>query len=194
MSASAQRQRILDNAVRILAEHGTGGLTVRAVAAASDCSTTGIYTYFGGKTGLLDAMYADGFTLFGAYVAEPDALPDPVERLVESCRRYWDWALAHPTQYQLMFVTAQARFEPSAASIRIAEGTFADLVARVRLVRTDLADEDVDDAAHQLWALLHGYVMLQLFASGTGEATAADRFERGVLALLRAENRGAAPA
>lgn len=186
MSAPPQRQRILDNAVRILAEHGTGGLTVRAVATASDCSTTGIYTYFGGKTGLLDAMYADGFTLFGAYVAEPDALSDPVERLLVSCRRYWDWALAHPTQYQLMFVTAQARFEPTEASVRIAEATFADLVARVRLVRTDLSGEDLEDAAHQLWALLHGYVMLQLFASSTDAAAAADRFERGVLALVRA--------
>ena len=142
---------------------------------------------------LLDAMYADGFALFGAYVAEPDSLPDPVERLLVSCRRYWDWALAHPTQYQLMFVTAQVGLVPTEPSLRIAEGTFADLVARVRLVRADLADADLEDAAYQLWALLHGYVMLQLFASGSDAAAAAKRLDRGVLALLRTDRLGVAP-
>ena len=41
-------------------------LTVRNVAAAAGCSTTGVYTYFGGKDGLVDAIFVDGFEKFDA--------------------------------------------------------------------------------------------------------------------------------
>lgn len=185
MTGRPPRERILDGALRMLAEQGPAGLTVRAVAGAADCSTTGIYTYFGGKAGLLDAVYADGFTRFRAAVAAADGTPDPADRLVAACRLYWSWALANPTQYQLMFVTAQTSFTPSSSSVELARASYGDLVGRVRDLRTDLVGTDVEEAAHHLWALLHGYVMLQLVAVQTAEPEAAARFERGVLAMVR---------
>ncbi|WP_158580751.1 TetR/AcrR family transcriptional regulator [Cellulomonas rhizosphaerae] len=186
MSGQPQRQRILDSALSILAEQGPARLTVRAVGAAAGCSTTGIYTYFGGKPGLLDAIYADAVSLFRADVAVADEIADPADRLLTACRRYWAWALSHRTQYQLMFVTAQASFEPSPESVELAWAAFGDLVARVRDARPDLVGDAVEDAAHHLGAMLHGYVMLELVSVGTDEAEAAARFERGVQAVVGA--------
>ncbi len=187
VNGQPQRQRILDSALSILAAQGPEMLTVRAVAAAAGCSTTGIYTYFGGKPGLLDALYADGVTLFRAYVGVADELTDPAARLLDACRRYWSWALSHRTQYQLMFGTTAASFVPSPESVELAWASFGDLVARVRDARPDLVGDEVEDAAHHLWAMLHGYVMLELVSVGTDETEGARRFERGVLAMLRTD-------
>lgn len=157
-----QRRRILDSAVRILADEGATGLTVRAVAEASDCSTTGIYTYFGGKDGLLEAIFRDGVRRFRAHVGAEDEVPgaDAADRLRRAMRRYGEWALANPTHYLLMF--APSGFDASPESRTEAVAGFEDLVRRVAAVAPDLPGPEVDRAAYHLWAALHGHVMLRL--------------------------------
>lgn len=174
---SPQRQRILDSAVAILAESGQGGLTVRAVTAASGVSTSGIYTWFGGKDGLLDAIYTDGFARFREYIAFHDAEPDPRERLRLSGERYWEWALANPTHYILIFAGVPGQWRPSDDSANQALCAYDDLVARV-------AAWTQDDIAHHLWATLHGYAMLHLSAPTVEPDEAHARFVRGLDYLL----------
>jgi AcrR family transcriptional regulator len=178
---SPQRQRILEAAVAILADRGEAALTVRAVAVASDFSTTGIYTWFGGKEGLLEAIYRDGFARFRAFVAEADVTPDPRERLRLSGERYWNWALANRTHYLLMFAGVPSRFTPSAEAVAEADLSFADLVQRT-------AAYTRDDAAHHIWATLHGYTMLQLSGASGEQNDAFARLQSGIertLAQLR---------
>lgn len=153
--SSPQRQRILDSAVAILAETGQSGLTVRAVAVASKYSTTGIYTWFGSKDGLLEAIFSDGFARFRAYVAEADSDPSPRARLYNGAIRYWEWALANPTHYLLMFAGVPSAFTPSEEAQDAAALAFEDHVKRIAA----FTDEDV---AHHFWATVHGYCMLQI--------------------------------
>lgn len=175
--ASPQRQRILDSAVAILAEKGQAGLTVRAVAVASGFSTTGVYTWFGSKEGLLDAIYRDGFCRFRAFVAEIDATPDPRERLRLSAERYWSWAAANPTHYQLMFAGDPSRFIPSAEAIAEADLSLDDLKQRAAAYTNE-------DVAHHLWATLHGYAMLQLSGAIGDEHETFARMQRGLERLI----------
>lgn len=175
--SSPQRQRILDAAVAILAQHGQGGLTVRAVATASDFSTTGIYTWFGGKDGLLEAIYTDGFARFRASVAEADAEPDARRRLLLSGERYWDWAIANPTHYLLMFSGVPSSFTPSDAAVHDAGLAYADLVTRVEAVTSE-------DVAHHIWATLHGYAMLQIATPDVAADEARARMQRGLERLV----------
>jgi AcrR family transcriptional regulator len=177
--SSPQRQRILDSAVQILATHGQAGLNVRAVAAASGFSTTGIYTWFGGKEGLLDAIFADGFADFRAFVAGADASAEQpaAEQMRRACALYWDWALAHPTHYLLMFAGVPSTFAPSAEARAIADGSFDDHVLRTRA----LTEADV---AHHIWATLHGYAMLHIAMPDTDLETATARFRNGIDRLL----------
>ncbi|MGW3345240.1 TetR/AcrR family transcriptional regulator [Nonomuraea rubra] len=59
----ALRQDLLDAALRILREQGAPSLTLRRVADAAATSTMGIYTCFGSRAGLLEAIYEHGFHL-----------------------------------------------------------------------------------------------------------------------------------
>jgi AcrR family transcriptional regulator len=175
--ASPQRQRILDSAVAILADKGQAGLTVRAVAVASGFSTTGIYTWFGGKDGLLDAIYRDGFSRFRAYVAQADSTPDPRERLRISGERYWAWAFENRTHYQLMFAGDPSRFSPSAEAKAEADLSFTDLTERTAAYTNE-------DVASHIWATLHGYAMLQISSAFGSEHETFAQMQRGLERLI----------
>src|ERR671914_2944683 len=57
----ALRRALLDGASGLLVAEGPGALTMRRVAAVAGCSTTVLYTMFGAKEGLADALYREGF-------------------------------------------------------------------------------------------------------------------------------------
>ena len=64
----AVRRALLDAASRLLVEEGPQALSMRRVAAAAGCSTTVLYTLFGGKEGLADALYREGFARLTAAI------------------------------------------------------------------------------------------------------------------------------
>ncbi|SEH03569.1 regulatory protein, tetR family [Nonomuraea solani] len=76
----ALRQDLLDAALRILRDQGALYLTLRRVADAAGTSTMGIYTCFGGRTALLEAIYEHGFRLLRQAMTTPlneEATPLP---------------------------------------------------------------------------------------------------------------------
>ena len=53
---------------------------MRAVAKGAGCSTTGVYTWFGGKQGLVEAIFVDGpHTVSGAIVTSIEYAADPYD-------------------------------------------------------------------------------------------------------------------
>src|SRR5207248_521667 len=60
-SGDEQSRAILGAASRILSEEGAGALTVRRIASEAGCSTMGLYSRFGGKDGVVDELYVEGF-------------------------------------------------------------------------------------------------------------------------------------
>lgn len=162
----ARRDRILREAIRILAERGERELTVRAVATASDCSTSGVYTYFNGRPGLLDAIVFSGFDeLDAATEAAANAAAPGLDAIAARCQAYMDFAAANPTQYELMFSSPVPDFQRSAAAAErgiqsfelfsaavgaaIDSGTIADAGAGAALV------------TGTLWATLHGHATIR---------------------------------
>src|SRR6478672_3084301 len=59
------RSRLLANAGRLVTERGVDGLSLRSLAATTSTSTTAIYALFGGKIGLLGALFDESFDSFG---------------------------------------------------------------------------------------------------------------------------------
>jgi AcrR family transcriptional regulator len=173
------RQAILDGALTVLQRDGASALTVRNVADEAGCSTTGIYTHFGDKNGLVEAIFLDGARSFATAMAPAYQRGD----LTEAGRAYRRWALDNPTHYLVMFGRAVPDFEPSADTLTRAGATFQgliDLVARVG------ADEP-EDAAYHLWATVHGYVMLELVGMGPVDRADLDRlYDRGLAAATGA--------
>lgn len=173
-----QRTRILNAALELLSQQGATGLTVRNVAAAAGCSTTGVYTYFGGKDGLIDAIFIEGFESFDAALDAADG------DIHSSGQAYRQWALTHRTHYQVMFASAVPGFVPSANALDRAAHSFDGLVASVGGSEAISAEEARASAFH-LWATVHGYVMLEMlgmFPPSLG--TADELYHQGLLRLF----------
>ena len=184
------RTKILAAAVEILHRKGAGALTVRSVSAAAGCSTTGVYTWFGGKNGLVEAIFVDGFQRFGA--AQRNASRDAdsgTSQLSRYANAYRDWALANPTHYMVMFGKAVPDFEPSDRALATAADTFDHLVAAAQeAMRIAGNTDDPAEVAHHLWAGVHGYVSLELAGMDRAATLPADRdghFQSGILRLQR---------
>ncbi|MEL6981213.1 MAG: TetR/AcrR family transcriptional regulator [Actinomycetota bacterium] len=172
------RRQLLDAALTVLRRDGAEGLTVRHVAVEAGCSTTGIYTHFGGKQGLVEAIFLEGFDSFD------EALLPLYEKgdVLAAGRTYRTWALANPTHYLVMFGRAVPDFTPSEPAMERANRSFAALVEAVG-GHTGVTDPMI--AAYHLYATVHGYVMLELIDMGpVGTADRDSLYESGLLAAL----------
>lgn len=167
-AATSRRQAVIEGAARLLAEEGPSSLSVRRMAELGGGSTQMIYTLFGGKQGVADALYAEGFRRLGdamvvaLHAAGP--LGDPV-RLVALAHAYRDFALSERSFFAVMFGPAIPDFVP-APSTRDAgkAATFGQVVTEVQAC-LDAGALDVgpaDDVAKRCWASIHGLAALEV--------------------------------
>jgi AcrR family transcriptional regulator len=156
------RARLVRAALTVLRRDGAAALTVRNITGEAGCSTTGVYTYFGGKPGLVEAIFLEGFDSFDDAVRPGLVAGD----LPAAGRAYRRWALDHPTQYMVMFGRAVPDYEPSARAMERAQQSFAELTEGVARAAPG---PDADRRAYHLFATVHGYVMLEM--AGMAAAT-----------------------
>src|SRR3954470_17145701 len=91
--SEAIRRALLDTASRLLVKEGPAALTMRRLAAAAGCSTTVLYTTFGGKDGIAEALYREAFVRFAKRLAAVPASKDPIGRLLALGQAYRENAL-----------------------------------------------------------------------------------------------------
>ena len=101
----ATRAALLAAAERLIDEEGPDAASVRAVADEVGTSTRAVYSVFGSKQGLLEAL-ATGF--FEELQTATDAIPltdDPTADLVNAAMNAWRrTVLRHPSLYRLVFL------------------------------------------------------------------------------------------
>lgn len=171
-----RRAAILEAAIAILRDQGAAAMTVRAVAAGAGCSTTGVYTWFGGKHGLVEAIFRDGFRRFGVAVGDAPrpGSSDPKRLAASMGDAYRRWALANPTHYSVMFGHAVPDYEPSEDARSAALDTFRPLVRVVeRLVDAGTMVGEPLELATFIWATIHGYVSLEIASMDVDRTPAA---------------------
>lgn len=170
------RRMLLDTASSLLERHGPDALTMRRVAAEAGCSTSVLYTMFGGKAGIAEALWREGFDRLSAALDEATGA-DPLARLAAMGRAYRANALANKSYYAVMFQRPIPGFEPSpeayAASLSPLRA-LADAVAAC-ISAGIFRPEDPDHIAGVLWAATHGAVSLEL-AEYEGAFDAEHRF------------------
>ena len=97
------RERIIAEAVALLARGGREALTTRAVAAAAGVQAPVIYRLFGDKRGLLDAVAEHGFAAYLRRKRTGNPGTDPIDGL----RLGWDlhvgFGLANPAIFSAMY-------------------------------------------------------------------------------------------
>lgn len=155
-------QALLQAARQILESDGVPALSVRRVAEAAGCTTMQVYSRFGGKDGLLQALFDEGFAaLASAQRAVPLALP-PAERVRLLCRAYLNLASERPHHYALMLGAHSGDFDPPKESREHAMATLRHLVDAVEraLPETPGRRARAEDVAQQVFAFCHGWATL----------------------------------
>ncbi|NUR89240.1 MAG: TetR/AcrR family transcriptional regulator [Nonomuraea sp.] len=157
------RSNLLDVAVNLLGKDGPESLTMRRIAEEAGCSTTVIYTMFGNREGLAEALYLEGFERFRRYLEGVPQRRDPFDYLTALGPAYREACLAEPGYYSLMFEQAIPGFEPSErartlarAALNILDRVIADCISAGYLVPTQ--PRKIADA---LWAAAQGAISLE---------------------------------
>lgn len=169
------RERLITAALRVIADHGLGELTVRRLAEVANTSTMGVYSRFGGRTGVLRALYLRAYDMLAEALAAVPPGDDPAADLIALARAYREFALASPARYWFMFDQASAGFQPDeplrAQSFQTA---LAPVHATVRRATPD--NLGALRASYCLWCVMHGLLGLEL-AKVPGTPLPAVQFE-----------------
>ena len=188
------RHALLDAAHDLLASHGATALTVRGVATRAGMSTMNVYSRFGGKDGLVDELFTDGFRRLQDAMRQVGDSDDPLADLRSCGAAYRRFAMENPTYYAVMFQRPVPDFEPSPDAQDVAFGALA--ILSDRLVRAMdagmLTPADPLATAASVWATCHGLVSLELTENRPHGIEWEPVYERTIDALLR--GLGARPA
>jgi AcrR family transcriptional regulator len=161
-------QALLDAAVRLLADEGPSGLSVRKIARAAGVAPMGVYNHFEGKNGIVDEVCRQGFVELGDALAVMGAEADPQEALKLGGLAYRSVAHRHPTTYAVMFLAAVPGYEPSDTTHQAAETAFGSLVDTIArgIQAGALREGDPVELAQMVWSTIHGAVSLELAGIG----------------------------
>jgi AcrR family transcriptional regulator len=169
------RAALVKAALELLESEGPNALSMRRLATQIGSSYQVVYTLFGGKTGLLDALFREGFLRLARACEITDASDgedgDEAKTgpLVACAVAYRRFALAHRELYALMFGQAISGFAPDAESRRIAREAFGVVRRAARSALGASGSGTTHPPAHAVealaragWASTHGHVALEL--------------------------------
>jgi AcrR family transcriptional regulator len=161
------RQKILDAAREMFVENGYEATTMRAIAEKIKYTPTAIYHHFDNKEALHTELASMDFRSLAATFQRIGRIEDPLERLIRTGNAYVEFALEHPMQYQLMFMTRKpqevrvqkGKGDPSEDAYAFLRETCQAVIETGQL-RPDF--NDPDEFAQIAWSSLHGLMALHI--------------------------------
>jgi AcrR family transcriptional regulator len=161
-----RRTEILEAAKQLFVKYGYDATTIRRIAERVGISSTALYVYFPDKNAIL-AEICD--VTFGSLIEELDQVlqrsSDPLHALRESLEGYIRFGLSHPNEYELIFVSRRTEELPrpkggNEKCLQAFQRFFECVQAAVQGGLTQ--DRDTQRLTQQLWAAIHGLVVLLL--------------------------------
>jgi AcrR family transcriptional regulator len=180
------RDRVLQVAVSTLNEDGLSRFTTRRVAEQAGTSVPAVYELFGDKSGLLRAVFFEGFRMLSREllgVPETDDAVADVQRLIPVFRRF---CLDYPALARVMFSRPFQDFDPGPEDL--ASPSMREIfVGKIkRCTDAGLLTGDPVDIAHVLLALAQGLAVQEGGRwLGKSKASVNRRWEVGVNGMLR---------
>ncbi|MGW4599999.1 TetR/AcrR family transcriptional regulator [Streptomyces sp. NPDC004457] len=178
----AVKERLVECATEMLASRPRESLTVRAVAAAAEASTTAVYSLFGGKDGLIGAVRDRAVAGLFQDLSAAQTSADPLADLYALAVAYRRWGRGHSHLYTVLFGGVQS-FDPS-GEVGAVDSIRPLLAAIDRALAVSVLAGDATAIALSIWATLHGLVTLEL-AGALDAATADAAFRSAIHATLR---------
>jgi AcrR family transcriptional regulator len=180
----ATRRALLARAGQVLQNEGPEAISLRRLATDVGTTTRAVYSLFGGKDGLLSAMYRTmGDTLTRLHEAVPRHGDVAVE-LQQLCLAYRESVRQHATLYPLLLDSVPG-FAPRAADREEARRGLIRVVSTLNrgIAEGRFRDRKAMEMAHELLALVHGLASLEI--KGTlGSASRASRLWKDATATL----------
>lgn len=115
----ATRQEIVAAAWELCRPTGLGGLSLRDLAKAVRMQPPSLYSYFGSKNAIYDAMFAEGARAYDVREAALELTNEPLSDLKAMMRFFVGFCTDDVERYQLLFQRTIPGFEPSEESFAI---------------------------------------------------------------------------
>jgi len=158
------REALLNAAVKLIAEAGPAGFTLREAARRAGVSHNAPYRHFEDKDALLRAVATQGFRELGeAMRSAGNSEPTARGKLKQAGLAYVAFALRRPEHFTAMFdAPVPKREDPEYA--QASEQAFGTLVECVRNCQDagQLPPGNTMERALQAWALVHGIAKLSI--------------------------------
>lgn len=153
------RETIIETAWQMIEQDGYENLSLAKLAEQGlGVKAPSLYRYFKNKSKLLQAINIRTYERLLEYAQAPmtEAGDDPIEQLKIFAVAYREYAHQHPVHYLLAYTST-----PQGAHL---EEQTADLLAQPleRLMAKVVGDGEALVALRGAWALLHGFVMLEI--------------------------------
>ena len=161
--AEAFRERICQAAARLFVEEGPAAVSMRRIAAELGCGTMTPYRYFASKDQIVTAVRTRGMHRFSEALERALDTPGDGRTRSRAVRdAYIAFARRETATYRLMFEYPEpCRDDPAyrEAHARM----WRTIAAHVEvLVAEGAVEADAPLLGHQIWAALHGAVMLEI--------------------------------
>ena len=127
---------LLKSASDLLAAEGPGALTVRRIANDAGVSTMNVYSRFGGKDGVVEHLFIEGFHRLAEGMATVTETSDPIADIRSCGAAYRQFAIDNPTLYSVMFDRVVPDFLPTIEAQMLAGATLGLLAKRLERAMT----------------------------------------------------------
>jgi AcrR family transcriptional regulator len=180
------REHVLTIALELLARDGVAAFTTRNVARQSHTSPPAIYELFGDKSGLVRAVFFQGFRLLRLHLGAVAQTDDPRADLIELMALYRSFMRQNPVLCEVMFSRPFTDFAPSGSELGASGSVRTLIVQHVRrCIDAGVLRGDETDIAHVLVALAQGLAAAENARRlGTSRASVDRRWALGVEAVL----------
>jgi AcrR family transcriptional regulator len=170
------RERVLHDAVELLAEGGAGGLTARSLAVRAETSVPALYELFGDKSGVVRALYFEGFRRLAQELSTLVETPDPIADLWAVAVAYRRFVRTNRELAEVMLARPFTEFSPGTDELAATNSVSMLVVARVRrCIEAGRLRGDEADVGQVLLAMIQGMA----FAEAAGRlGTSTEGVER----------------
>ena len=157
--AQVTRESIVETAWELVEAEGLDQLSLSRLAAALGIKAPSLCKHIASKAALLKAVNElTESRLFESLTPALEQGESPRQRLLSLARAYRAFALAHPVTYVLAYTTSDPDSRPDPTRQEAAALPLQAVVAEVTGEADSLA------ALRGLWALIHGFVLLEIHA------------------------------
>ncbi len=174
------RERIIEVAREMIEAEGVDQLSLNRLSAALGVKTPSLYRYVKNRTALLRAVNEETVRgLFAALDPAAQTSGSTTERLMAVALAYRQYAQANPATYGLVFTNTIAELRPQNSEQE--EG-----IMPLQYLMAELSGEATSlPALRGLWALAHGFAMLELAGQFRRGGDVDEAFIQSIAAYLQ---------